>query len=603
MQKNSGLNVAWRALVCGIALLSLFLTASEIFYAIEPLNAGRRGSLGFGFQWGEGNRGSHQITNLNPASPLNALGARVGDTVILDNYVDDFTNLQPGQAVGLTLVQGDVATHASVKAMSMPLTSMYKVHYLTGHVERILCLVFAVLIAFKQLISKTYNSLVLYFLLLSFNYTAVFMPPGAISHIIDSIYWTTFIPYTFFLMQFAILYSGGEPTNLRRNLTRTLPAFGVLSAVFAANMAWWSTGHITLFSYYPTLIFQLLQTALILLALWHGWRSSTGRNRQRHQWLFFAFGIASFFTSLTGLPISAKFDGVSVTRLLEHIANILMQVGIAYAVLKHRIFDFGLAVNRTLVFSFTSIGLILVFFLSERFAHHYVHFESAENNAVLSGVIAFALFFVFNRLHHKVDHLVERLLFHSWHANNSALQKFVRKASHFTSSNRLLRALGEELDRYTGNAGYAVYVVDQQVRTGAFTLVEGTLNIFPEKIDVDDDIAVSLRDSRAYADLHNVAWNYAGELALPMIRGACLHGFAILGLKRNGTTYRPDEIEALAAAVVHVGMDLFALRVQQLEDEVLSLKQDAAANSASVNAALHEVESVRKALGSHGLAI
>lgn len=603
MQIGKERSYAWRFLVCAIALFSLFLTASELIHSIDPLSAGKRGSLGFGFSWGDGNRGTHQITSLNPASPLHAIGAHVGDTLVLDHYMDDFSNLEPGREIGLTLLRSGVATHAVVKAIAVPLTTMYEVNYLAGHAARILCLIFAVLIAFKQSMRKAYNALVWYFLLLSFGHQPVFEPPGLTASAIDLLYWATFILYTFYLMRFAILYPDDQPVGIRRRLAGFLPAFGVISATLAVNMTWWATGHATPMSYYPILLFLMLQTGIILLALWDGWRSSVGKDRQRHQWLLFAFGLACTATSLTGLPIAARIDGVRLTVLVSAAADILMQVGIAYAVLRHRIFDFGLAVNRSLVFSVTSVGLILAFFLIERFAHHYVHFENAENNALLSGTIAFALFFVFNRLHHKVDHLVERLLFRSWHANHSALQKFVRKASHFTSADRLLQALGDELDRYTGNAGNAIYVIDPHAPTRGFTRVRTTLGDAPQTIDADDDIVVSMRDSREYVDLHKVVWSGPGELALPMIRGAGLHGFAILGLKPSGTAYRPDEIEALAGAVAHVGLDLFALRVQELEDEVLRLKQDAAANAASASAALREVESVRRALGSTGLAV
>jgi hypothetical protein len=598
MQSRPLSSTTWRGFICVVALFALALSAIEVAYSVEGLIAGQRGSRGFGFVWDSNDRGTRFIASLQPDSPLAALGAHVGDKVVLDDYKDSFANIQPGQKIGLTLVQAGKVTHATVDAIAVPFTTMSKIFYVSGHLERLLGIFFALLIALKQTgKNRSYQALVLYFLLRGFNQVPTFTPPGLVANLIDALYWATFIPFTFFLLRFSVLYPNDEPTGLRRYLARLLPFIAVFSVIAALYETWWATGHPAKFAYYLGFPFVTIVTCLILLALWDGWRNSSGLERQRHQWLLVAFGGASFCEFLTGLPLIATFNGMRITSIVSQIAGILMEVAIAYAVLKHRIFDFSFAVNRTLVFSFTSIMLILIFFLAERLAHQYLHFESAEKDALLSGTIAFGLFFVFNRLHHKVDHAVERVLFRSWHANNSALNKFVHKANHYTSPDRLLLALGNELDRYTSGAGYALYHADDTLDS-LFTRIHGSLADTPSAIESNDDIAVTLRTTASHADLHSVAWAYAGELALPMMRGASLYGIAIIGAKSNGTSYRPDELEALSFAVTQVGLDLFALRVLQLVSEVDELKRQAAIHEAHANAAIREVDSIRLALSS-----
>ena len=52
-----------------------------------------------------------------------------------------------------------------------------------------------------------------------------------------------------------------------------------------------------------------------------------------------------------------------------------------------------------------------------------------------------------------------------------------------------------------------------------------------------------------------------------------LNGFVLIGGKRFGDGYRPDEMEVLAFAAHQVGLDLHALRVEQLESQVQDLEQ------------------------------
>ena len=54
-----------------------------------------------------------------------------------------------------------------------------------------------------------------------------------------------------------------------------------------------------------------------------------------------------------------------------------------------------------------------------------------------------------------------------------------------------------------------------------------------------------------------------------------LNGFTLLGSKKNGDPYRPDEIAVLDFAAKQIGLDLHALRVEALRADVESLRAHA----------------------------
>lgn len=338
---------------------------------------------------------------------------------------------------------------------------------------------------------------------------------------------------------------------------------------------------------------RLLMYTITIFALAEGVASTKGDERTRTKWglcvfssyfmliiLRFWFDVAEASSSAGSLPI----------LMADYALQLVFPLGLLYATLRHRLIDIGLVVNRTLVFSVTSLSLILVFFLIERAAHHLLHFEDAGQSALFDGAVAFALFFAFNRLHHRVDHWIEHLFFHQWRVNLDTLKRFLGKAEHYTEPEALLTALGAELNRFTGGAGYALY---QAGPDKALHRAHGSLHHASASIDANDELAVTMRAAGQAVYLADLRSSIEAECALPMLQSGKLTGLVLLGAKPSGRAYRPDEIEALSFAVTRVGLDLFALRVLALESENLALVQLAALKEEKVAAVLREADEMR----------
>ena len=159
-----------------------------------------------------------------------------------------------------------------------------------------------------------------------------------------------------------------------------------------------------------------------------GWRRTTAAARNRFALIAFAlaayhltglvfawavFGRSHLFdTNQSGWPIlfNALMVGVIAPGLL------------AYAVLRQKLFDFGFAVNRTLVFGTISAVLLVSFGTLEWAVEHLVPEAWHEGSAFFSAGIAVGLFLLFHRIRDAVEHVIERLFFRSWHANEASAQ-------------------------------------------------------------------------------------------------------------------------------------------------------------------------------------
>ncbi len=309
-----------------------------------------------------------------------------------------------------------------------------------------------------------------------------------------------------------------------------------------------------------------LSTVVMLTAFWDGWRTSTGEERQRYGWLLASMGTSSFFTTLSTVPGFAPGDANTVSFLVVNTAYIssllAMETGVAYAVLKHRVFNFGFAVNRALFYSATTLILLIAFGIIEWLSEHFLHFEGRETNVLVDGAIALGVYLTFHKVRHVFEHWLERIFFHKWHVNEAKLRKFVIQAAHITTTDVLLRDFRSELKRFGGGATCAIYMRDVE---GNYSSTAAPYADTTDCIDVNDHICVALRSDRAPMVVNDEHSIHPRELALPMCHRGDLHGFVLLRAKLDGEEYRPDEVDVLAFATHQVGLDLYALRVEKLE--------------------------------------
>jgi len=177
------------------------------------------------------------------------------------------------------------------------------------------------------------------------------------------------------------------------------------------------------------------------------------------------------------------------------------------------------------------------------------------------GAVALSVYLAFHRIRHVFDHWLERLFFHRWHANEERLRHFVRHAAHITTQPALLAATREELQRFSGGAHCAIYLRQADGHYGDALDAVHTM-------DANDRLCIALRAEQTALLMDEQHPAHAGQLALPMLHGRELDGYALLGCKPDGEQYRPDEIAVLNFAMHEIGLALYALRNEMLMEEL-----------------------------------
>ncbi|HEY3813801.1 MAG TPA: hypothetical protein VGL66_11295 [Caulobacteraceae bacterium] len=307
-----------------------------------------------------------------------------------------------------------------------------------------------------------------------------------------------------------------------------------------------------------------------------GWRRSLATAQQRYALMLVATGaiiIAQSFDYLSSSLGSVLVHSQTTFDTIHFATNALLTgvVGaglFAYSILRHRVFDLGFALNRTLVYGVVSALLLAVFGLIEWAVDHLLAIEGREKNALIDAAIAVAVFLTFHRVRDFVEHAVESLFFRRWQKAEQALRRFVREAPFFTDSAALLRASAKALGAYADGAGCAIYLL----RESGYAHAAGEFADAPAMLEPDLSVLVSLRAVMKPTEIDDGPLK--GALAAPMINRNEVIGVAVVTPKPTGGAWRPDEIELIGWATVQVGLDLHALKLESLTKSEIELRRE-----------------------------
>lgn len=588
----------WR---CLLLVLGMFVLVFDIWASVHwESSTIRAGTLGISV--GSENRSGFQpILGIDNGSPLLAWSAKPGDEIKFDHAEDALRVLSTDESVGLTLRLGEQLRHEMVRPIADPLIKsqplLAKIGALTNLAQIFITLLLALLIGWSRPESKAMRIFALVLLNNSPNSLWTLLPAGTLSNIIIDLrplnVWFVYIGFAYFSMIYAeeLGHRWGDWTRrIFRGLAGIFGLYAVLrTAQFFYALPWALQSRVDLDSFKQ---FAAIASAVFALGmLGRAWHSSRGTARQKLAWAGVCTGLvySGYLLFNVNLGLGQPIP-IMIFESVQYITVVLAYCALTYAMLRHRLFDFSFVVNRTLVFTVTSLLLFLAFWLIEQGVHKLVHFKAAENNAMLGGAIAFALFFTFNRLHHRVDHWIEHLFFRQWRDRESALRGFVSKAAHFTDHRSLIAAFGSALDRFSSGAGNALYLVGP---SGNFGSMYSSLQGAPEILEVDDDIAVSMRASRQGVMLAETDVPYRAHLALPMLQGGELKGIVLLGTKLDSQSYRPDEQGVLEFAVGRIGLDLNRLQAAQLTEQLRQVQQELHSVKVELDSVTMELDSLK----------
>lgn len=345
--------------------------------------------------------------------------------------------------------------------------------------------------------------------------------------------------------------SFGAVSRLRQMLVRLAYAVAIIVAVFEiAHVVVWSTPALDLLIAYPSWTIIVSWGVPFVLPFLCGAVTvveARGAERARFLWAFIPLAVLYAAAFANALAAAFNWNGEAVNAA-SNVAEFIAPLGLTYSLLNRRLLDIGFALNRAAIFSVVSIVIVGTFVLVEWLLSDWMSLESHSANIAVSAALALVLGVSMRAVHTRVEHFVDHVMFRKRRDDEEAIRTMAREAPYVTQRATLLARAEQVLETHAGASSVEILLDDER---GTYTGIEE-----------NDPALVALRADHRPADLHTFQTAISGEWAFPMVARGRLVGALVLGPKRSGESYAPDE----ASAIQQLGhslagaLDIFTLK-------------------------------------------
>ncbi|MHB8425864.1 MAG: GAF domain-containing protein [Gammaproteobacteria bacterium] len=290
---------------------------------------------------------------------------------------------------------------------------------------------------------------------------------------------------------------------------------------------------------------------LALLIVNYGYADSARRLRLRWMlWSSVIFVVNIFLNNTAVL-------GPQVSSIVTNAALVLSLSGFLYALLRHRVVDVSVVIDRTIVYGGMTAVVVGVLAAVNSLVEHAALGTNAS--LLLQVIVPLSLGIVLSRVRTYLDRMVEQVFFRRKYLAEKKLRRFARHCTRYERTGRLFEEATTEIRRHLGARGIAIY--ERKGEGYARVRQEGEV-AYPEQMEIDDVAFVAVRADQKDIDLSELTSALGTDgYVFPMTAFGELQGVLVCA-NRPGEHYAADERKLLTYVAHQMGVALYALRMQ-----------------------------------------
>ncbi len=283
--------------------------------------------------------------------------------------------------------------------------------------------------------------------------------------------------------------------------------------------------------------------------------------RVRHlrlRWML--WGSAAFVTAifLTNSPIL----GFPASLIAYSFMFVIAMAGFLYAVLRHRVVDVSVFIDRTLVYGGMTALVVGILAAVNSLVEHAALGTNAS--LLVQVIVPLALGIVLSRVRLYLDRIVEQVFFRRKYLAEKALRRFARHCAGYENTQDLLAAAAQIIYEKLGTPGVALYL-----RKGGQYAAAGQQGdiSYPKSVKTDDAAFAAARSGVKDIDLSELHSALGSDgYVFPMGAQAML-----VCANRPEEHYAAEEHKLLTQVARQVGAALLAINAREDRDFVRSL--------------------------------
>jgi len=312
-------------------------------------------------------------------------------------------------------------------------------------------------------------------------------------------------------------------------------------------------------------------------------------DRARLRWVM--VGMLVGYTGVLGFQISAYIPGASaasiwpiaVVNLLQAL-QIAVPITVAYAIVRHRVFDVRFVLGRAVVYGLLTTLVVALVAAIDFVAGKVL--ASTRLAAIGEAGAAIVIGLSLNPLHKRLERFIDTVLFRSRRRAEQRLRRVAAGLPHARSADAVTHAIVAEPVEAFALTSAAVFRRDP---SGRFVRGEA-VGWGPDhlrSIDADASVTLQLRAGSRSIAVDDASWPdgalpdgmYRPAVALPVEIRSVLEAIVLYGPHASGEDIDPEEIEVLASLLAaaataydHVAAETAMQHLARLETELRILR-------------------------------
>jgi len=283
--------------------------------------------------------------------------------------------------------------------------------------------------------------------------------------------------------------------------------------------------------------------------------------------LFFGVGPFIFLYQVPRVLIKKPF----ITEELSGVFFVFIPVALAFSIIRFKLMNIELIINRSLVYSTLTIFTVSVYLLSVQVIQILFSKFFPIQQAAVSVIAALAAAAVFHPTRKKIQEFVDKSFFRLSYDYRKSILSFNEKAHKMVHLGQLvnfflmkvpqtipLEYLGLMVYSYKTGKYEVIKETDKKKRLDVLTSgIWGKTKILTKRKSVQTELGLDF-SAEKWMDENNL------EMIIPVpFRSMELTGFLALGKKKSGARFTRDDIELLLTMTEALALNLERIRLQE----------------------------------------
>ncbi len=397
--------------------------------------------------------------------------------------------------------------------------------------------------------------------------------------------WTSYIPGVLFyicyalapclFLRFSFVFSA--ESHRIRNIWVFYPALifmGILIALFmysslAVSLSTYRVYQSVFYFFRWYVLLYALAAAFVFISTYR--KTQNAELRARIKWILYGFflGLGPFLLLYQFPKILTSKELISMEAAMAF--SVFLPACAGIAIIRHRLLDIEVVINRSLVYSLLSIFVVGVYlFLARLFQNMFSHMLSISDTFG-STLAALGAALVFHPARKKIQLFVDRSFFRAAYDYRKAIQEFTARAVREVDPRALLDSLEKHILEVLPiqSFGAMIWLLEGEKRNeflikGPRKSLQGVIPLLrSEKMPLGKTKVVFTQEGIDFSQdgpLQVLGW----DLVLPIsFLSYSMQGFLACGSKKSGERFNPDDVGLLLTLSQELGANLERIRLQE----------------------------------------